>query len=119
MHLLEFNKLLKTCRSQDGFPRYFLKILTFTVVQQMKMTCWLSGHRPQYGSCIANRTVQYLARSLSSVFGGGGTKTWAGTLTQPRPDEFGMLQRSGEYIAPNPVLSFFGMNFALKFGGED
>ena len=48
--------------------------------------------------------------------GGGGTKTWA---TQPRPDEFGMRQRSGEYFAPNPVLSFFGMNFALKFGGED
>ena len=32
-----------------------------------------------------------------------------GTLTQPRPDEFGMRQRSGEYFAPDPVLSFFGM----------
>ena len=42
-----------------------------------------------------------------------------GTLTQPRPDEFGIRQRSGEYFAPNPVLSFFGMDFALKFGGED
>ena len=51
--------------------------------------------------------------------GEGGTKTWAGeTLTQPRPDEFGMRQRSGEYFAPNPVLSFFDMDFALKFGGE-
>ena len=80
------------------------------------MICWLSGHR----SCTANRTVQYLARSQSSVFGEGGTKTWAaGTLTQPRPDEFGMQQRSGEYFAPNPVLSFFGIDFALKFGGED
>ena len=56
--------------------------------------------------------------------GEGGTKTWAavwgrGTRTQQRPDKFGMRQRSGEYFAPNPVLSFFGMDFALKFGGED
>ena len=29
--------------------------------------------------------------------------------------KFGMQQRSGEYFAPNPVLSFFGMDFALKF----
>ena len=41
-----------------------------------------------------------------------------GTLTQPRPDELGMRQRSGEYFDPNPVLSFFGMDFSLKFGGE-
>ena len=40
-------------------------------------------------------------------------------LTQPRPDKFGMRQQSGEYFAPNPVLSFFGMDFALKFGGKD
>ena len=54
------------------------------------------------------------------MFGGGGTKTWAGgTLAKPRPDEFGMRQRSGEFVAPNPVLSFFGMDFALKFRGED
>ena len=79
------------------------------------MVCRLSGHRPQYRSCTANRKVEYLTRSQSSVFGGGGTKTF----TQPRPDEFGMRQRSGEYFAPNPVLSFFGMDFALKFGGED
>ena len=51
--------------------------------------------------------------------GEGGTKIWGGTLTQSRPDEFEMRQRSGEYFAPNPVLSFFGMDFALKFGGED
>ena len=51
--------------------------------------------------------------------GEGGTKTWGGTITQPRPDEFGMRQRSGEYFAQNPVSSFFGMDFALKFGGED
>ena len=54
------------------------------------------------------------------MFGGEGHKNLGGgTLTQPRPDEFGMRQRSGEYFAPNPVLSFFGMDFALKFGGED
>ena len=49
-------------------------------------------------------------------FGGG---TFGGTLTQPRPDAFGMLQQSGEYFAPNPMLSSFGMNFFLKFGSED
>ena len=54
------------------------------------------------------------------MFGGGGHKNLGGgTLTQPRPNEFGMRQRSGEYFAPNPVLSFFGMDFALKFGSED
>ena len=41
------------------------------------MICWLSGHRPQYRSCTANRTVQYVARGQSSVLGEGGTKTWA------------------------------------------
>ena len=30
-----------------------------------------------------------------------------------------MRQRSGEYFAPNPILSLFCMGFALKFGGED
>ena len=30
-----------------------------------------------------------------------------------------MQQQSGEYLALNPMLSCFGMNFALKFGGED
>ena len=53
------------------------------------------------------------------MFRGGGNKNLGGTLTQPRPDEVGMLQRSGEYFAPNPVLSYFGMDSALKFGGED
>ena len=43
----------------------------------MKMICWLSGHRPQYRSCTANRTLWYLARSQSSVFWGD-TKTWVG-----------------------------------------
>ena len=84
------------------------------------MICWLSGHRPQNRSCTSNRTVQYLARSQSSVFGGGEHKNLdGGTLTQPRRDEFAMRQRSGEYIAPNPTLSFFGMVFDLKFGSED
>ena len=53
------------------------------------------------------------------MFGGGGhIKLGGGTLTQPRPDDIGMRQRSGEYFALNPVLSFFGMDFTLKFGGE-
>ena len=47
--------------------------------------------------------------------GGGHKNLGRGTLTQPRPDEFGMRQRSGEYFAPNSMLSFFGMDFALKF----
>ena len=81
------------------------------------LTIW---SQTTYRSCTANRTVQYLARSQSNVFGGGGHQNLGGgTLTQPRPDEFGMRQRSGEYFAPNLVLSFFGMDFALKFGGED
>ena len=50
---------------------------------------------------------------------GEGKKTFGGTLTQPRPDAFGMSQQSGEYFASNPTLSSSGMNFALKFGGED
>ena len=53
------------------------------------------------------------------MLGGGAQKLGWGTLTQPRPDEFGMQPRSGKYFAPNPMLSFFGMDFALKFGGED
>ena len=54
------------------------------------------------------------------MFGAGGHKNLGrGMLTQPRPDNFGMRQRPGEYFAPNPVLSFFGMEFSIKFGGED
>ena len=52
-------------------------------------------------------------------FGGGGQKNFGGTLTQPRPDAFGMPQQSSEYFASNPMLSSFGMDFALKFGGKD
>ena len=48
-----------------------------------------------------------------------GTKTFGGTLTQPRPDEFGIQQQSGEYFALSHMLSSFGMNFALKLGGEN
>ena len=51
--------------------------------------------------------------------GGGGKKNSGGTLTQPRLDAFGMPLQSGEYFAPNPMLSFLGMDFALKFGVED
>ena len=47
------------------------------------MICWQSGHRPQYRSCAANRTVQYLAQSQSSVFGGG-TKTQVGWRLRSR-----------------------------------
>ena len=50
---------------------------------------------------------------------GGATKTYGVTLTPLRPDAFGMPQQSGEYFAPNPMLSSFGVDFALKFGGED
>ena len=53
------------------------------------------------------------------MFGRGHKNLGRGTLTQPRPDEFGMRQRSGEYFAPNNMLSLFGMDFALKIGGED
>ena len=64
----------------------------------------------QYSICHGARVV---------CLGEGAQKLGRGTLTQPTPDEFGMRQRSGEYFAPNPVLSFFGMDFALKFAGED
>ena len=30
-----------------------------------------------------------------------------------------MPEQSGEYFAPNLMLSSYGMDFALKFGGED
>ena len=50
---------------------------------------------------------------------GGHKNLGGGTLTQPRPDEFGMRQRSGKYFAPNNMLSFVCVDFALKFGGED
>ena len=53
-------------------------------------------------------------------FGGvGGKKTFGGTLMQPRLDAVGMPQQSGEYFAPNPMLSSFALDFALKLGGED
>ena len=38
---------------------------------------------------------------------------------QPRPDAFGMPQQSGVNFTPNPMLPSFGMDFALKFVGED
>ena len=57
-------------------------------------------------------------------FGGGGEgqkNFWgdAYAAETTRPHAFGMPQQSVEYFAPNPMLSSFGMNFALKFGGED
>ena len=71
----------------------------------------------------ALQVEQYSNRPGARVVGfdgGGGTKqNFRGTLTQPRPDNFRMPQQSGEYFAPNPILSSFGMDFALKFGGED
>ena len=86
------------------------------------MICWLCGRRPQYSRAL--QVEQYSNRPRARVVGfggggGGGQKTFGGTLAQPRPDAFGMPQQSGEYFAPNPMLSSFGMDFALKFGGED
>ena len=83
------------------------------------MICWLCGCRPQYSRAL--QVEQYSNRPGARVvgFGRGGQKTFGGTLAQPRPDTFGMLQQSGEYFAQNPMLSSFGMDFALKFGGED
>ena len=59
---------------QHDFSQYDFSHL----VQQMKMICWLSGYRPQYRSCTANSTEQYLARSQISVFGVGGHKNLGG-----------------------------------------
>ena len=47
-------------------------------------------------------------------FGGGGGKELLGGRLRSR-DAFGMPQQ----FALNPMLSFFGMDFALKFEGED
>ena len=71
----------------------------------------------------ALQVEQYSNRPGARVvcFGGRGHKNFrgVGTLTPPRPDAFGMAQQSGEYFAPNPLLSSFDMNFARKFGGEN
>ena len=67
-------------------------------------------------------TVQYSNRPGARVVGFGGgegaKKTFGGTLTRLRPDAFEMPQQSDEHFAPNPMLSSFGMDFALKFGGK-
>ena len=44
-----------------------------------------------------------------------GHNNFGGTLTQPKLDAFEMRQQSGEYFAPNSMLSFFGIDFFLKF----
>ena len=62
---------------------------------------------------------QYSNRPGTRVVCFGEHKALGGTLTQPRPDAFGMLQQSGEYFAPNPMLSCFGMDFAIRFWGEN
>ena len=67
----------------------------------------------------ALQVEQYSNRPGARVVCFGGHKNFWGTLTQPRPDAIGMRQQSGEYFAPNSLLFSFGMNFALKFGGED
>ena len=88
----------------------------------MKIICWLSGHRPRIERALRIEPYSTWHGARVVCLGEGGHKNLGGgTLTQPRPDEFGigMRQRSGEYFAPNPVLSFFDMDFALKFGGED
>ena len=81
----------------------------------MKMICWLCG------PVRALQVEQFSNRPRARVvcFRGGGTKTFKGTLTLSRPDAFGMTQQSSEYFAPNFMLCSFGMDFALKFGGED
>ena len=38
---------------------------------------------------------------------------------QPRPDAFGIQRQSDEHFALNLMLSSFGIDFSLKFGGED
>ena len=50
---------------------------------------------------------------------GGWQKLSGMMLTQSQPDDFGMSQQSDEYFAPNPKLSSFDMDFALKFRGDD
>ena len=69
----------------------------------------------------ALQVEQYNNRPGARVvfFGWEGTKTFGRTLTPPRPDYFVMPQQSYEYFASNSMLSSFGMDFALKFGGED
>ena len=52
------------------------------------------------------------------MFGGGARKLEWGTLTQLRPDEFGMRQRPVNILLQIRVLSFC-MDFVLKFGGEN
>ena len=79
------------------------------------MICWLSGHRPRY-IVRALQVKQYSNRpSAKVVCVSGGTKTFGRTLTQPGPDAFGMRHESGEYFAPNPMLSSINTDFDLKF----
>ena len=81
------------------------------------MICWLALRtRALHVEQCSNRPG---ARVVGFGGGGGGQKTFGGTLTQPRPYAFGMPQQFDEYFAPNPMLSSFGMDFALKFGGEN
>ena len=66
--------------------------------------------------------VQYLARSQSNGFrggggGGGGKKNFWGDAYAAKTRR--LWNASGKYFAPNPMLSSFGMDFALKFAGED
>ena len=52
------------------------------------------------------------------MFGGGGTQKLGGDAYAAETRRIRNAAESGEYFAPNLVLSFFGIDFALKFGGE-
>ena len=67
----------------------------------------------------ALQVKQYSNRPGAKIVCFGGHKTFEGILTLPRPDAFGMRHQSGEYFAPNPMLSSFNTDFVLKFVGED
>ena len=67
-HCLIINDVLKTddviitacliwnVTLRHWFPRYFFPNY-YHFVGQIKMICWQTGHRPQYSSCAASKTV--------------------------------------------------------------
>ena len=64
------------------------------------------------------KQAKYGNRPGAKVVCFGGTKTFEGTPTQPVPDAFGMRQQSGEYFAPNPMLSsFVGVSIFVEHWG--
>ena len=55
------------------------------------------------------------ANFLAPYFENPAYATGGGMLTQPRPDEFGMRQRSGEYFDPNPMFSLVEASHANAY----